>query len=551
MIPKVKIAILQLNFHICDIEGNCEKIIKSIEQNQNQSVDLFITSELSIMGYPPKDYLLNKSFVKKTIHLVKTMAVRLKDQPPVIIGAPEINNSGLGKPLFNSVYLLNQGEIKSTVKKKLLPNYGVFDEVRYFESSDNLQIIEVNNHKIGMTICEDIWNDTPPHQPLYCINPLDELREQNVDLILNVSASPFTFEKQKQREQLLSKAARNSNKTVVSINQVGGADDLIFDGQSCAFNQNGKLITRAKAFEEDIIIFDTESKTPQRIETRLCDEAIIFKALVLGTKDYLNKNGFKKAVLGLSGGIDSALTAVIAERAIGKQNVTGVLMPSKYSSKGSVDDALALAENLGIETYTIPIEDIKQSFLNALELPFKGYEEDTTEENLQARIRGNILMSLSNKHHSILLTTGNKSELAVGYCTIYGDMSGGLAVISDLPKMLVYKIANWINQQEHLPAIPENIITKAPSAELRPDQTDQDSLPPYQELDQILYHHIENHLSLEEIVEKGFDSEIVKQIITLVKNSEFKRQQAAPGLKVTDQAFGSGWRIPISSKIFY
>jgi NAD+ synthase (glutamine-hydrolysing) len=547
----VKIAILQLNFHVCDIIGNCEKIIRGIEQNQNQQIDLFITSELSLMGYPPKDYLFNKSFVNKALQLIKTMANRLKNQPPVIIGAPEINNSGIGKPLFNSVYLLHEGEIKTTVKKKLLPNYGVFDEVRYFESSDNHQIITIKNQKIGMTICEDIWNDNPPHQPLYYINPLGELRENDVDFILNVSASPFTFKKQKQREKLLSDAAQKSNKTIISINQVGGTDDLIFDGQSCAFNWDGDLIARAKAFDEDTLIIDTEVKTKQRIESRLSDEAVIFKALILGTKDYLTKNGFTKAVLGLSGGIDSALTAVVAERALGQQNVTGVLMPSKYSSKGSVDDALELAEYLGIETYQIPIEDIKQSFMNAFDVPFKGYQEDITEENLQARIRGNILMSISNKHRSMVLTTGNKSELAVGYCTIYGDMSGGLAVIADLPKMLVYKLANWINQQTDLPSIPENIISKPPSAELRPEQTDQDSLPPYDVLDEILFHHIENHLSLEEIVAKGFETDIVKHIITLVKNSEFKRQQAAPGLKVTDQAFGSGWRKPISSKIFY
>lgn len=547
----MKIAILQLNFHVCDILGNCEKIVKSIEQYQNQEIDLFITSELSLMGYPPKDFLLNKSFVNETLALIKSMATRLKNQPPVIIGAPELNKSGIGKPLYNSVYLLHEGEIKTTVKKKLLPNYGVFDEVRYFESSDNRQIIDLNHQKIGMTICEDIWNDSPPHQPLYCINPLDELRENDVDLILNVSASPFTFKKQKQREELLSNAAKKSKKTIISINQVGGTDDLVFDGQSCAFNEDGKLIGRAKIFKEDTLIIDTALKSSQRIEPLLSDEAVIFEALILGTKDYLTKNGFTKAVLGLSGGIDSALTAVVAERALGKQNVTGVLMPSKYSSQGSVDDALALSENLGIKTYTIPIEDIKESFIKAFEEPFKGYQEDITEENLQARIRGNILMSLSNKHRSMLLTTGNKSELAVGYCTIYGDMSGGLAVISDLPKMLVYQLANWINRQKDLPSIPDNIITKPPSAELRPDQTDQDSLPPYEVLDEILFYHIENHLSLEEIVAKGFETDTVKHIITLVKNSEFKRQQAAPGLKVTDQAFGSGWRKPISSKIYY
>ena len=544
----MRISLLQLNFHVGDLAGNAAKIIDAVQEQADQNIDLFVTSELALLGYPPKDLLLNQDLVRRSQETLAALAQTLKNDAPILVGNVEFNRTGRGKPLFNSCFLLEAGNILRSFHKKLLPNYDVFDEVRYFESSDEEQVLEFKGKRIGITICEDIWNDRVTEQsPLYRENPVESLRQENVDLLINLSSSPFAIRKQSIRENMLSGIAVAGKIPVIYVNQIGGNDDLVFDGRSCAFDEQGQLIARAKAFAEDSLIVDLQDPQSGRKEESLSEEEEIWNTLVLGTRDYLTKCGFHKAVLGLSGGIDSALTAVIAAEAIGAENVTGVLMPSPYSSQGSIDDSLKLAELSGIKTHRIPIAPMMEAFDKALAPVFEGYEADTTEENIQARIRGNLLMAMSNKHGALLLTTGNKSELSVGYCTIYGDMSGGLAVISDLPKMLVYRLCTWVNKAKGN-LIPENIITKPPSAELRPDQTDQDNLPSYEILDAILRLYIEKHKSAEQIIAEGFDSEIVNKIVRLVRLAEFKRKQAAPGIKVTDQAFGTGWRMPVAAK---
>lgn len=544
----VKICILQLNYRVCDLVGNSQKIVEAVRRIEREhSIDLFITSELSAIGYPPKDYLLNRAVVESVGKTIDNLATTLKSSSPILIGGVEFNESGMGKPLFNSIFLLRDGDVVATVRKRLLPNYDVFDEMRYFESSQSSQILKLGGRKIGVTICEDIWNDSTEVSPIYRHNPLEEIRQERADLIVNTAASPFSVTKPKRREALLSETARRSKTPVVGVNQVGGNDELIFDGTSCAFDSAGRLLARAKAFEEDFLIVHVDSNLQNRIEPILCESESLYEALVAGTRDYIRKCGFKRALLGLSGGIDSALTAAIAAAAIGPENVLALLMPSPYSSRGSIEDALHLSKNLGIATETIPIETVMRSFDGALKDLFAGRDSDVTEENIQARIRGTILMAVSNKYNSILLATGNKSELAVGYCTIYGDMCGGLAVIADLPKTMVYRLAEWINEKQG-ESIPKSIIAKPPSAELRPNQRDRDSLPDYRILDEILELMIENHCAPFQIVKKGYKKEIVDQIAYLVKRAEFKRKQAAPGLKVTDRAFGTGWRMPIAVK---
>lgn len=545
----MKIALLQLNYTVGDLEGNANKIVNAVKLTEEKGVDLCVTSELALLGYPPRDLLLNKSFVKKSYDKAQEMASALCDGPSLLLGTAEHNLSGEGRPLYNSAILLQDGKIKQKFFKTLLPTYDVFDEDRYFENSTSTNnFFELNELKVGITICEDIWNDTNfLSARRYHINPIEKLASNGIDIIVNLSASPFVAGKQKFRESMLSNVAKKHGIPVLYANQVGGNDDLIFDGRSCAFESNGKLIARGEPFSEDIVVVDLESYSGAIANDAFVSEAEVFNALILGTKDYIKKCGFKRALLGLSGGIDSALTAVIAVEAIGKDNVLGVLMPSPYSSKGSIDDSLELARRLGIKTMTLPINNIMASFNNSLKDAFTGYQSDITEENIQSRIRGNLLMSLSNKYNALLLTTGNKSELAVGYCTIYGDMSGGLAVIADVPKTMVYRLSNWINQNKRN-IIPQQIIEKPPSAELRPDQTDQDSLPPYDMLDEILYNYIELHKSTEEIIAEGFEAETVRKVLGLVGKAEFKRKQAAPGIKITDRAFGTGWRMPIACK---
>lgn len=473
------------------------------------------------------------------------MAAALKDAPPVLVGIATPNPAEMGKPLFNSAVLLRGGEAGPAFHKTLLPTYDVFDEDRYFERAAEPGILNLNGQRLGISICEDVWNDRDFWQRRrYHHDPIEDLTRKGAQAIINLSASPFTVGKQSMRERMLSGMARKYRVPLLITNQIGGNDDLIFDGRSAAFDENGRLFARAAGFREDLAVVDLDSRSGTVAEDDFTPETEIWNALVLGVRDYARKTGFRQALLGLSGGIDSALTAAIAVDALGADQVLGVMMPSVYSSEGSVRDSEELARNLGMRTLTLPISPIMGVYEEALADAFRGLAADVTEENIQSRIRGNLLMALSNKFGSLLLTTGNKSEMSVGYCTLYGDMNGGLAVIADLPKMMVYRVSRWRNGRRS--DIPEAILTKVPSAELRPDQTDQDSLPPYELLDQILELHVEQSQSAEEIVAQGFDEATVRRVLRLVRIAEFKRKQAAPVLKVTSRAFGTGWRMPIA-----
>jgi NAD+ synthase (glutamine-hydrolysing) len=540
----MKLALLQLNPTVGDMEGNAQLIAQGVLASR---VDLAVTSELALIGYPPRDLLLDQDFIRRSWDVLRCLAKDLRDAPPVLVGLAEPNPAEEGRPLFNSAALLRQGRVEKTFRKTLLPTYDVFDEDRYFEPAYHPQILDVKGTRLGISICEDIWNDRDFwKRRRYHTDPIKELIKNGAEAILNLSASPFSAGKQQFRETMLASMARKYRVPLIYVNQVGGNDDLVFDGRSSAFAPDGRLFARARGFEEDVLEVDLESLSGKIAQDDFSPEPEIWRALVLGTRDYVRKCGFEGVLLGLSGGIDSSLTAAIAAESLGPENVLGVLMPSPYSSRGSIEDAEALAENLKIRTIAISITDIMSAFDSSLKEAFSGRKKDVTEENIQARIRGNLLMALSNKYGLVLLTTGNKSELAVGYCTIYGDMSGGLAVISDVPKTMVYRISHWLNDRQ--PIIPENVLTKAPSAELRPGQTDQDSLPPYEVLDDILCRYIEKHQSQERIVGDGFDEATVRRVLHLVKAAEFKRKQAAPGIKVTDRAFGSGWRMPIVCK---
>ena len=540
----MRVALLQINPTAGDIAGNAALIVRSARRAQQDGADLMVTPELALMGYLPRDLLMNQGFVRRSCQALHEIASELAGAPPLLAGVATPNPSDMGRPLFNSAVLLEKGTVGPAFHKTLLPTYDVFDEDRYFEPSAGPQILDLNGSRLGISICEDLWNDKDFWQRRrYHQDPIEVLAESGARAILNLSSSPFIAGKQILRERMLSHMAQKYGLPVAYVNQVGGNDDLIFDGRSCAFDAKGRLIARAKGFEEDICIVDLARGTGTIAEDDFETEAEIWHALVLGVRDYVSKTRFSKVLLGLSGGIDSALTAAIAAEAVGAENVLGVLMPSRYSSSGSVDDSVELARNLRIRTLTLPISDIMQTYDSLLADAFRGRAVDVTEENIQSRIRGNLLMALSNKFGSLLLTTGNKSEMSVGYCTLYGDMNGGLAVIADLPKMMVYRVARWRNRVK--PDIPESILTKAPSAELRPDQTDQDSLPPYELLDQILELHIEQCQSAEDIIAQGFDAETVRRVLRLVRMAEFKRKQAAPVLKVTSRAFGTGWRMPI------
>lgn len=542
----MRISLLQLNPTVGDLKGNADLIARSVHA---VDADLVITSELSLLGYPPRDLLLHADFIIESWNVVRSLASDLANAPPVLVGLAEPNPREEGRPLFNSAALLRDGRVERTFHKTLLPTYDVFDEDRYFEPASEAQILDLGPSRLGISICEDIWNDRDLwKRRRYHTDPIKELVKAGAHAVINLSASPFTVGKQLHREAMLGCMARKYLIPFIYVNQVGGNDDLVFDGRSCAFDSEGRLISRGKAFMEDLITVDMDTMSGTIAMDDFTPESEMWRALVLGTRDYVHKCGFKDVILGLSGGVDSALTAAIASDALGPENVLGVLMPSPYSSKGSIEDAEHLARNLGIRTLRIPIMNIMESFDQQLRPAFEGRPRDVTEENIQARIRGNLLMALSNKYGSVLLTTGNKSELAVGYCTIYGDMSGGLAVISDVPKTTVYRIARWLNSTRGREVIPQATLTKPPSAELRSNQIDQDSLPPYEILDEILQRHIERHQSVEEITKAGLDPSTVRRILCLVKAAEFKRKQAAPGIKVTDRAFGSGWRMPVASK---
>ena len=541
----MKIALAQINPTVGDLAGNVAKILAAYARGAAAGADLVLLPELALTGYPPRDLVLNATFVAQNLAALEQLA-QSTSRTALVTGFVGRNDRQPGRPATNAIALLQHGKIIATRTKTLLPTYDVFDEDRYFEPATENAPVDFAGTKIGLTICEDVWNDEDFwDERRYRRNPATELVAGGVKLILNASASPWHLGKNRTRRELLARLAAKAQCPVVYCNLVGGNDELIFDGASLAFNARGELLAEGKLFAEDFIVVDLASAAPC-LPTAMADEEMVYRALVLGTRDYLHKCGFKSAVLGLSGGIDSALTAVIAAEALGRGNVRGVALPSQFSSQGSLDDAQKLAENLGIRYDVIPIQPPFVAVKEQLKTVFAGRAEDTTEENIQARLRGVMLMALSNKFGSLLLTTGNKSELAVGYCTLYGDMCGGLAVISDVPKTMVYKISRWLNREREI--IPAASITKAPSAELRPNQTDQDSLPPYDVLDAILNAYVVEGRAAAEIIQLGHDEKSVRRVLRLINLNEYKRRQAAPGLKVTSKAFGVGRRVPVAQR---
>ncbi|MBW4506035.1 MAG: NAD+ synthase [Scytonematopsis contorta HA4267-MV1] len=550
----MKIAIAQLNPTIGDCCGNAQKILEAAQHAYAAGARLLLTPELSLCGYPPRDLLLNPSFVEVMEITLHKLAMDLPSDLAVLVGTVKENikaNANGGKSLFNSIALLQSGKVQQYFHKRLLPTYDVFDEKRYFEAGLQANYFTLNGLDIGVTICEDLWNDEEFWgKRSYTINPIADLAVLGVDFIINLSASPYSVGKNNLREAMLKHSAIRFGKPIIYVNQVGGNDDLIFDGRSFALNSKGELACRAPGYITDLLLVEYDELQQDLLKSSIappyeCEEEEIWQSLVLGLQDYVRKCKFSKVVLGLSGGIDSSLVAAIAVEALGKENVLGVLMPSPYSSDHSVNDALDLGKNLGIETSIVPIGQLMAEYDKSLGKLFAGTEFGLAEENIQSRIRGNLLMAISNKFGHLLLSTGNKSEMAVGYCTLYGDMNGGLAVIADVPKTRVFSICNWLNRNKKI--IPQNVISKPPSAELKPGQVDQDSLPPYEILDDILLRFVQMHQSAIQIVAAGHKPEIVEKVIKLVGRSEFKRRQAAPGLKITDRAFGTGWRMPVAS----
>jgi len=544
----MKILLAQLNATVGDIENNARLIRDAYQKGVEQGVDLVVCPELMLTGYPPRDLLLKPRFIEENLAALEALA-RGTGEVGLVVGFVERNTCSEGRDLFNSVALLHQGKVKDVRHKTLLPTYDVFDEDRYFEPATSNEPVEFLGKKIGLTICEDAWNDEEYGVPRrYRRRPLEDLASQGCELIVNISASPWFLGKNRTRQALLARQSQRLNVPIVYCNMVGGNDELVFDGASLWVDADGNAHAVGRMFESQCIVLEVTSNAipPVAAPQPDSDEAKIFKALSLGVRDYLHKCGFKSALIGLSGGIDSALTAAVAVDALGAENVRGVGMPSVYSSQGSKDDARDLAEKLGIRYDQISIQPPFESLKTQLEPVFEGLKEDVTEENIQARMRGVLMMGMSNKFGSLLLTTGNKSELAVGYCTLYGDMCGGLAVLSDLPKTMVYRVSKWVNREREL--IPNSTIVKPPSAELRPDQKDQDSLPDYDTLDAILEAYVVELRSAKEIVDMGYDQEVVERMIRLIDINEYKRRQAAPGLKVTTRAFGMGRRIPIAQR---
>jgi len=543
----MRIALAQLNPTIGDFAGNRDKIANALAEARARRADLCVLPELAISGYPPHDLLERERFVAEGLEILGRLAQATRRGPAAVIGTVIRNPGGVGKPLQNAAALLADGEIVSTHAKVLLPTYDVFDERRYFEPAAEVSPVELLGRRLGVSVCEDIWNTAgSPIQGLYDRDPVAELVDLGAELLINVSASPFTLEKRTARQQMLADAARRHARPVIFVNQVGGNDDLIFDGGSSAHGADGALLARARDFSEDLILVDLDSGEGEIRDGLETDEDAALEALCLGTRDYVNKCGFGSVVLGLSGGIDSALVAAIAARALGPANVHAVAMPTRFSSPASRTDAEQLARNLGIHFRVLPIDELFQGFLDALAPIFDGLAPDVTEENVQARVRAVVLMALSNKLGHLLLTTGNKSELATGYCTLYGDMAGGLAVLSDVPKTLVYRLAERLNQEREV--IPLAIVDKAPSAELRENQQDQDSLPPYEVLDAIVRLHVDQGLDRDAITAAGHDEQIVRDVIAMVQQSEYKRRQAPPGLKITSKAFGFGRRVPMAQR---
>jgi NAD+ synthetase len=537
----MKIGIAQINAVVGDFPGNAKRILAAYRECLEQGADLVVTPEMSLAGYPPRDLVFKSQFVPKCLQALDYLADEVK-AVPLLVGYVDFHAGEIGKPYRNAVAWLESGKITERFFKTLLPTYDVFDERRYFEPGQAAEPFEWNGKKIGITICEDIWTEDYLQRPMYDRDPVAELCARGADLILNLSASPFHLGKPDSRRRMLGEIACEAAVPIVYCNSVGGNDQLVFDGHSMVVDVSGDVIAQMVGFEEECRVVDVFGGGEVE-PVPSADSEQLYRALVLGLRDYVHKCGFSSVCLGLSGGIDSALTAVIAADALGPENVHGLTMPGPYSSGGSVEDSLALAENLGIRCDEISISEVFAAVKKTMLPLFDGRKEDVTEENMQARIRGLLLMALSNKDNHLLLTTGNKSELAVGYCTIYGDMCGGLAVISDLPKTRVFEVARWVNRTAE--RIPQNTIEKPPSAELRPDQKDQDTLPEYDVLDAVLELYVEQQLGAEEIVERGFDETMVRWIQRRVDLNEWKRQQAAPGIRVTSKAFGIGRRMPI------
>lgn len=543
----MKIALAQINPTVGDITGNVAKIVDFGRRARDLGADLVVFPELVVCGYPPLDLLLKPSFVQATLRGVDDIKASLKDIA-VVLGFVDFNEKP-GRPLRNAGALLYDGKVQMVQYKTLLPTYDVFDEDRYFEPAVEHACATFDGKLIGLSVCEDIWSDEEVNaHPRYQIDPIAKIVAAKPRLLINISASPFSIGKQHIRQELVRNHAQRYQIPVVYVNTVGGNDELIFDGRSIAVDGAGKLIAQAAAFQEDLIVVDIDTGHGPLKECPEDNVENVYNALVLGTRDYLRKCGFRQAVIGLSGGIDSAVVAAIAVDALGAENVLGVLMPSPHSSEGSITDAKELAANLVIRHEVIPISKGMQTMEETLEPLFAQTRSDLTEENIQARLRGMILMALSNKFGYLVLATGNKSELAVGYCTLYGDMCGGLAVIADLPKMMVYELARYINVIKGRKIIPQATIDKPPSAELRPDQKDQDTLPPYAVLDGILRAYVEERKSPADIIKLGYQAEVVMDVINRIDRNEYKRYQAAPGLKVTSQSFGFGWRMPIAQR---
>ena len=539
----MRIALAQINPTVGDVKNNTTKIIEYIKKATEYNADLVVFPETSLTGYPPKDLLERDSFIESNINALEELKKHSSDIG-ILCGYIDTNPFPEGKMLYNAAALIYNGEIIGKQFKSLLPEYDVFDERRYFEPAHCVHPILFKGKKLGITICEDLWIYTPDYCEHYSYNPNKVLTILGSDILINISASPYSYEKPTNRLETLKNAAVKNKRTVVYVNQVGGNDELVFDGNSTVVNENGDIVAIANNFEEDLIIYDTDKGIGQFHNPATKEIECIYKALKLGTKDYVEKCGFKKVILGISGGIDSALVATIAAKALGSENVVGISMPGPYSSQGSLDDAKTLAENLGIEYHIFSINETFKASLNTIQPEINDPTMDLAEENLQARLRGNIVMTLSNRYNYLALTTGNKSESAVGYATLYGDMCGGLAVISDLYKTQVYELANFINKTEGM-LIPLNTINKAPSAELKPNQTDQDSLPEYNVLDKILKDSIEKGLSYNQLIQK-YNKNTVMYVLKKVDRSEFKRRQAAVGLKISTKAFGSGRRLPIA-----
>jgi len=550
----VKIGLSQINFHIGNFDENLTSVAFEIKKAQQFDLDLLICSELAVCGYPPLDLLEYKSFIDQCTGALEQLA-KICTDIGVLIGAPTVNPEPTGKKLFNSVYFLADGEIKQVFHKTLLPTYDIFDEYRYFEPNKEFKILTYKDRKLAVTICEDLWYEQPfeadlSNKRLYSINPMDELIKEGPEIIINLAASPFSYTKIDVKQNIFLDNARKYNLPVIYVNQVGGQTELIFEGGSLAVNRKGEIVKELNYFENDSAIIDLDSLLHDQLEpvdiTHRDPSAMIYQALTFGIRDYFNKSGFKKAVLGLSGGIDSAVTMVIAAEALGPENVHALLLSSAFTSEDSVSDAIKLAENTGVNYDVLNIEELFQQFKGILEPLFKDLPEDITEENIQSRIRSLLLMAYSNKFSHLLLNTSNKSEAAVGYGTLYGDMAGGLSVLGDVYKTDVYKLSRHINGDKVI--IPENIITKPPSAELKPEQKDTDSLPEYDLLDQILFQYIENRKSKEEIGEMINDTALASKIIQMVNRNEYKRYQAPPILRISSKSFGAGRRMPIAAK---